>query len=283
MKNSNKASMGFTGFLAIVFILVGLFTHNGGTFGSNQYDYDTSSIEDHTYNDEETTEHNDNSAGNNIDDEDSKIVTYDTMPEYKGVKDVSINDNVSDFSESEIEDIKELTYGRGYYFEDLDELDRPGTAVALLTPDMYHTNENTGLLIDPIGWSNERLLDDSRLYSRTYLINYSFVSADVNVRRNLITGTSDFKTSTEWGMLKYEDIIKDYLAKDGSNYHLDNELVYQVTPVFKGLDLIPKGVQIRATSLHDDSLDFNVFIFNRQDGVEINYSNGNFVDNTETE
>ena len=104
------------------------------------------------------------------------------------------------------------------------------------------------------------------LYNRCHLIAYQLTGENAN-NKNLITGTRSFNVD---GMLPYEEMVGDYVRETG------NHVLYRVTPVFDGDDLVAKGVQMEAMSVEDkgEDIKFNVFVYNVQDGVKIDYESG---------
>ncbi len=210
--------------------------------------------------------------------EDEQVV--ESIPTYYGENQITLNDNDPHFTEGEIATIRESVGDKGYVFSELDTLNRPSTATAILTPAMYNTEERDSITVNPTAWKNKRLTDGSWLYNRSHLLAYSFINADIDIIPNLITGTRDFNADRDWGMLHFEDIVREYVSKDGDSYDPENEILYQVTPFFTEDNLLADGVQMRIQSLHDDSLNINVFIYNVQDDVELNYVDGTSVDHT---
>ncbi len=195
------------------------------------------------------------------------VLTEQDIPTYDGTKNIFLNGNQANFTE------EELAVTDGFYeFENIDSLNRAGTANALLTPEMYNTEERDSITVDPTGFKNKKIDGSGYLYNRSHLIGYSFINADIDIIPNLITGTRDFNADRDWGMLHYEDLIRDEIKSNPNA-----QIRFQVTPVFFGEELVARGVQMRAYSLHNDSIDFNVFIYNVQDGAEINYTDGTSV------
>ncbi len=199
------------------------------------------------------------------------------VPEYTGIKRIVLNDNQSNFTEAEIAKIHKQLKGSNYGFSKLDAFKRPSTAVAILKPSIYNTEIRKSMNVFPTGFKNQKLKNDVWLYNRSHLLAYSFINENIDVLENLITGTRDFNADRDWGMLHYEDILREYLSPYGKKYHSKNEIVYQVTPIFKGIQKLSLGVQIRAYSLKGNPLDINVFIYNVQDGIDIRYSDGSAI------
>lgn len=205
---------------------------------------------------------NENSNTTNIS-TDNLRVTENDIPLYDGsTKNIVLNNNKSGL---DIDSMSDLS------FSNLDSHNRVGVANAILTPETYHGSENRAeesniSNIKPTGWKNKKI-NGSYIYNRSHLIGYAFKGVETDSVLNLITGTRDFNANMDWGMLKYETMVQQ-AVKSGKTVY------YEVNPVFHGDNIVATGVQMRAVST-DGSLEFNVFIYNVQDGVTIDYSNGN--------
>lgn len=203
-----------------------------------------------------------------------RILNYAKSPDYCGENKVPINGGKSGFDTDEVQAILKNLKGKTYGFKKPLLHKRPSTATAVLTPKQYNESPRGSLNVNPAGFRNVKLQDNTWLYNRSHLIAFSFLKADVDVIENLITGTRDFNADRSWGMLAVEDTLREYLSSNGKKYHPRNEIIYQISPVYRGLELVPRGVHIRAKSLVGYQLDLNVFIHNVQDGIAINYNNG---------
>lgn len=196
---------------------------------------------------------------------DNLRVASSDIPEYTGIKNIILNNNESELSEDE------FYVSDTFYLSNLDEFNRVGFSKALLTPETYRGSsdrkENSNISnIKPTGWKQKKV-NNSYLYNRSHLIGYAMTTeGDVDSIPNLMTGTRDFNADSEWGMWAYEYKVQE-AVKSGKTVY------YEVNPVFEGNNLVADGVQMRAWAT-DDSLDFNVFIYNVQDGVTINYLDG---------
>ncbi len=149
-------------------------------------------------------------------------------------------------------------------YSNLDYLNRARTVNALLNKKLMPTVKREGLTWDPTGWHNKRI-KGGWLYNRCHLIGYQLTGQNNNPR-NLITGTRELNDPD---MLKYENEAADYIRESGNHY-----IRYRVTPIYKGNDLLANGVEMEAQSIGDNSVHFNVFIFNEQPGVVLNYKDG---------
>lgn len=175
-----------------------------------------------------------------------------------------LENNTPSFAEDEITDIAYEHYS------ELDRLGRCGYAMACLGLELMPTEERQGIgQIKPSGWqiSKYDFVDGKYLYNRCHLIGFQLAGENAN-ERNLITGTRYLNVE---GMLPFENTVAEYIKES------DNHVMYRVTPVFEGNDLVARGVQIEALSVEDrgQGICFNVFVHNRQPGVEIDYATGN--------
>lgn len=182
-----------------------------------------------------------------------------TIPTYNGSAYVSLNDGEPEFSSSE----KKRTDAFETY-SNLDSKGRCGVAYANICEEIMPTTERGDISsIHPTGWQS------GVGYNRCHLIGYQLAGENANPK-NLITGTQYFNVS---GMLPFENMIADYVEETG------NHVLYRVTPVFKGNDLVARGVQMEAWSVEDkgDGICFNIFCFNVFKGntPRINYTTGN--------
>lgn len=227
---------------------------------------------------EETNQSSESSNSNNVSNLEKEqillstnIVTQDNLPDYDGSnKAIAINGGFADFDIDEFFGTKPFKSG-WVQFTELDSMNRVQVARAFLTPDFYRgsddrAEESNISHIKPTGWKNKKV-DNQYIYNRSHLIGYAFSKDNVDVPQNLMTGTRDFNANTTWGMLKYEDMVRDSIKQGES-------IMYEVRPIFIGNELVARGVQIRASSYGSDTLDFNVFIYNVQDNININYLDG---------
>ena len=222
-----------------------------------------------------STESSENQTNSNLEKEQkllsTNIVTPENLPDYDGFnKGLAINGGFADFDIDEFFGNKSFKSG-WVQFSDLDSLNRVQVARAFLTPEFYRGSEDRKeesniYNIKPTGWKNKKI-DNNYIYNRSHLIGYSFAKANVDVPQNLMTGTRDFNANTTWGMLKYENMVRDAIQQGES-------IMYEVRPIFIGNELVARGVQMRASSYGSDALDFNVFIYNVQDNLNINYLDG---------
>ena len=155
-------------------------------------------------------------------------------------------------------------------YSELDQLGRCGVAMANLSPALMPTEERGAIgTVKPSGWHTVKypeLIEDNYLYNRCHLIAFSLAGENAN-EKNLITGTRYFNVQ---GMQVFERKVEDYIRKTG------NHVLYRVTPVFEDQNLVATGVIMEAYSVEDDGkgICFNVFIFNVQPRIEIDYSDG---------
>ena len=194
---------------------------------------------------------------------DEEIITLDNIPSYDGVPYVAVNGNIPYFSENEITDIS------FEHYEELDEFGRCTVAFASLGKDLMPTEERGKIgQIKPTGWHTVKydFVDGKYLYNRCHLIGFQLSGENAN-NKNLITGTRYMNTE---GMLPFENMVADYIKET------DNHVMYRVTPIFTEDNLLADGVLMEALSVEDngDGICFNVFCYNVQPGVVINYASG---------
>jgi DNA-entry nuclease len=188
------------------------------------------------------------------------------VPAYSGVPYCVVNDNVPYFTE---EDKKCASFEE---YSELDSLGRCGIAFANISRELMPTEERDVIgNIKPSGWHQakyEGLIDSEPpyLYNRCHLIAYCLTAENANVK-NLITGTRYLNVE---GMLPFEEQTAEYLDKN------DNHVLYRVTPVFEGDNLVASGVLIEAYSVEDNGagICFCVYCYNVQPGIEIDYKTG---------
>lgn len=185
------------------------------------------------------------------------------IPEYSGEPYVVINDNIPGFSETEITDQSFEQYN------ELDSLGRCGTAIASIGRDLMPTEERGSIgQVKPTGWHTVKYdnVDGKYLYNRCHLIGYQLTAENAN-QLNLITGTRYMNVD---GMLPFENMVADYIKETG------HHVLYRVTPVFDGDNLLASGVQMEALSVEDDGegISYNVFVYNVQPGINIDYVTG---------
>ena len=197
--------------------------------------------------------------------EEQNVITLDTLPDYGGSPYVELNDGQPSFTEEQkAETASYETYAS------LDLLGRCGTAEACIGQDLMPTEERGAIgMVKPSGWHTVRyddVVDGKYLYNRCHLIGYQLAGENAN-ERNLITGTRYLNVE---GMLPFEDQVADYVQETG------NHVLYRVTPVFQGAELVARGVQMEAWSVEDGGAGvcFNVYCYNVQPGVEIDYATG---------
>ena len=194
----------------------------------------------------------------------SQVNTYisvDDIPEYSGQIYVTINNNMPYFEESE------YTTKAFEEYSELDNLGRCGVAYANICKEILPTEERGDISeVKPTGWVQAKY-EGEYLYNRCHLIGHQLAGEDAN-ELNLITGTRYFNVS---GMLPFENQVAEYIEKN-----IDNHVLYRVTPVFEGDNLLATGVEIEAYSVEDNGLGvcFNVFVYNVQPGISIDYKTG---------
>lgn len=195
--------------------------------------------------------------------EETAVITLDSIPEYNGEPYVEINGNVPNFSKSDFSDEAYESYS------ELDSLGRCGVCMANIGVELMPTQERGQIgQIKPSGWQLVKydFVDGKYLYNRCHLIGYQLSGENANVK-NLITGTRYLNVE---GMLPFENQVADYVKST------KNHVLYRVTPIFEGSNLVASGVQIEAQSYEDKGagICLNVYVYNCQPGVVIDYATG---------
>lgn len=180
--------------------------------------------------------------------------------DYQGQQVIAVNNNQPSFSSSDLD----ISKGSWQNYASLDQYNRATDANALLNKSMMPTGKREPLKVDPTGWHNKKI-NGKYLYNRCHLIGYQ-LSGQNNNWKNLITGT---RSLNDPAMVKYEDEIADFLRANPHAY-----VRYQVTPVYRGNELVARGVHMQGQSVGSNAICFNVYIFNVQEGVTINYADG---------
>ncbi|WP_271006949.1 DNA/RNA non-specific endonuclease [Listeria seeligeri] len=172
---------------------------------------------------------------------------------------VQVNDNHPKFTKEDLS----LANDNWQKFSNLDQLNRVGEANAMLHKSMMPHAEREALYINPTAWKNKKT-ESGWLYNRCHLIGYQ-LTGENNNPKNLMTGTRSLNTP---GMLDFENEVATYLRKT------DNHVRYRITPIFRGNELLARGVQVEAQSIEDSTLQFNVYIFNVETGMVLDYKDG---------
>lgn len=193
----------------------------------------------------------------------NSYVSLDAIPAYDGKAYVAVNNNEPFFMDSD------MTTTAFENYSDLDSLGRCGVAYANICKEIMPTEKRGKIgMIKPSGWHTVKydVIKDRYLYNRCHLIGYQLAGENANPK-NLITGTRYLNVE---GMLPFENLVADYVNNTG------NHVLYRVTPMFSGSNLVANGVLIEAKSVEDNGggILFNVYCYNVQPGVGINYENG---------
>lgn len=190
-------------------------------------------------------------------------ISLDEIPEYAGAPFVEINGNIPRFEE---EDFEKEVFEK---YHSLDILGRCGEAYAKLGRELMPNEERESISeVIPTGWQNRKYdgIEQGYLYNRCHLIGYQLAGENAN-EKNLITGTRYMNVD---GMLPLENKVADYIQETG------NHVLYRVTPIYDGADMVASGVQMEAESVEDGGkgICFNVYCYNVQPGIEIDYATG---------
>ena len=190
-------------------------------------------------------------------------VRQEEIPAFDGVPYVQVNGNVPYFTDAD------LTTTPFENYSELDKLGRCGVAYANICRQLMPLEDREDITsVYPTGWKNEKysFVDQEYIYNRCHLIAFQLAGENANAE-NLITGTRYMNVE---GMLPFEDEVANYV------YKTSNHVLYRVTPVFVGKNLVASGVEIEAMSVEDKGkgVCFNVFVYNVQPGIVIDYRSG---------
>lgn len=209
------------------------------------------------------TYYTDNSSAY-VNNNDITNIKYDIsdIDKFTGYNYIELNGNIPVFEE--IDTSKSFEE-----YSELDSLGRAGSAFANIGVDLMPTEKRGSIgMIKPSGWHTIKydIVDGKYLYNRCHLIGYQLTGENAN-EKNLITCTRQMNTK---GMLDFENKVADYIKSTS------NHVLYRVTPVYKNDNLLATGVIIEAKSVEDNGEDilFNVFVYNIQNGIEIDYKTG---------
>lgn len=192
-----------------------------------------------------------------------KSYDIEDIPDYSGEPYAIINSNNPNFDEID------MTTNSFETYSDLDFLNRAGVAYANVSIDTMPTEERGSIgMIKPSGWHTIKydIVDGKYLYNRCHLIGYQLTGENAN-EKNLITCTRYMNSVS---MLEFENEVAEYIKET------NNHVLYRVTPIYEGSNLLVSGVQMEALSVEDSGkgIKFNVYVYNVQDGISIDYSNG---------
>ncbi len=199
----------------------------------------------------------------NLDSGSNSYESLADVPAFSGEPYVVLLDGVPGFTE---EDMTTTSYE---YYDELDSLNRCGPAQANVGRDLMPTEKRGSIgQVKPSGWKTAKydFVDGKYLYNRCHLLGFQLTGENAN-EKNLITGTRYLNVD---GMLPFENMVADYVKETG------NHVLYRVTPVFYQDELVARGVQMEALSVEDqgEGVQFNVYCYNVQPGVEIDYATG---------
>ena len=192
-------------------------------------------------------------------------IDLSNIPEFDGSTPyVKLNGNIPEFTADEI-----VTESYEFYSE-LDSLGRCGVTMACIGQDIMPNEKREGIgQIKPTGWHTVRyddLIKDKYLYNRCHLIGFQLAGENAN-KKNLITGTRYLNVD---GMLPFENEVAEYVE------NTNNHVMYRVTPIFGGDNLVAYGVKMEALSVEDNGkgVCFNIYCYNNQPGITIDYATG---------
>ena len=189
--------------------------------------------------------------------------SLDNIPVYTGKPYVILNNNEPNFK---LDNLPKESFEE---YSELDSLGRCGPAYANIGIDSMPTEERESIgMIKPSGWHTIKydIVSGKYLYNRCHLIGYQLTGENAN-EKNLITCTRYMNTT---GMLDFENEVAEYIKET------NNHVLYRATPIFENNNLVATGIQLEALSVEDkgEKIKFNVFIYNVQEGITIDYATG---------
>lgn len=202
-------------------------------------------------------------AGWFLNEKPATAIDLSEIPDFNGTAYVEINGNVPYFTEEDMTTDAYETYAP------MDALGRCGVAFSCIGKELMPTEDRGSIgQVKPSGWQTVKydFVDGKYLYNRCHLIGFQLTGENAN-RENLITGTRYLNVE---GMLPFENMVADYIKETG------NHVMYRVTPIFEGDELVARGVLMEGKSVEDngDGILFCVYVYNNQPGVEIDYLTG---------
>ena len=191
------------------------------------------------------------------------VISLADVPAFSGEPYVVVEGNQPSFTEDD------MTTESYEYFSPLDQWNRCGYVMACIGQDLMPTEDRGNIgQVKPSGWQSAKydFVDGKYLYNRCHLIGFQLTGENAN-ECNLITGTRYMNVD---GMLPFENMVADYVKETG------NHVLYRVTPIYEGSELVARGVQMEAFSVEDkgEGICFHVYVYNNQPGVTINYADG---------
>ena len=191
------------------------------------------------------------------------FTTLEEIPEFSGDAYIAINGNIPFFVE------EEYTTESYEYYSELDDLGRCGVTMACIGIDIMPTEDRGEIgSVKPTGWQSVKydIVDGKYLYNRCHLIGFQLAGENAN-KQNLITGTRYLNIE---GMLPFENMVADYVQET------ENHVLYRVTPIFEGDNLVAHGVVMEGWSVEDegDGICFCIYAYNAQPGIVIDYATG---------
>ncbi len=258
MKSNNKNIRIISIILVLLLFVGGIFFGNSDSSNPNDLSSTISTILGEILGYETPIEEESGISNNQ-----ESVIDLSNIPDFSGTPYITVNNNIPDFTAS---DYTTTSYEK---YSELDSLGRCGVAMASIGTDLMPTEERGSIgHVNPTGWHTVKydVVDGKYLYNRCHLIGFQLTAENAN-RKNLITGTRYMNVE---GMLPFENMVADYIKET------NNHVLYRITPIYEGTNLVASGVQMEAYSIEDngDGISFNVYVYNAQPGVTIDYSTG---------
>ena len=163
-------------------------------------------------------------------------------------------------------------------YSNLDNLNRTSHSnTAFLEPrNVANDSLRVRQFINPTAWHSNRE-NGTQIYNRGHLIAYSVsagIDQDGNYNPNNQSGDQNnpknLFTQTAFSNQKIQTIFE---GKVRNALKQGNRVIFQATPIFRGNELMARGINLQAISLNNN-LDFNVYIYNVQPDYVFDYNNG---------
>lgn len=196
--------------------------------------------------------------------------SYDDLPAYNGTPYIVLNNNIPYFIQNMTqEELKQYETASFETYGELDDLGRCTTCTANIGKDLMPTDDREPISsIKPTGWQSQSG-ENPPVYNRCHLIGFQLTGENAN-RQNLVTGTRALNVDA---MLPYENIVADYVKETG------NHVLYRVTPVFIGDELVCRGILMEGFSIEDSgkAISFCIWCYNNQEHISIDYATGEYI------
>lgn len=273
-RNTNKGKTNIFGLIIVIIIGLAIFGNGGKSEHKNQTYHNKTAWQQKSTSSTNANKavNNDSSISSTPNSSQPEVKHNDTQLsqlDYQNQQIIQVNNGQPTFTAEQLK----TTNGAWATYQPLDGLGRATGATGLLNKNLMPHAKRQRLVVNPTGFRNRKVEINGHeewLYNRSHLIGYQFTGQNNNLQ-NLVTGT---RSLNDPGMSHYENMVAMYLRT-----HPDDYVRYQITPMYRGGELVPRGVQMQAQSINSQTIKFNIYIFNVQKGININYQNGYSTNN----